>query len=163
MGKTAISEYLSQKERYNIFSEKMTFKNFPYNILYNLADNDYRLPNQYITTWKYIIYNTILKMMAQNNGLKCEIKEVLSNMYPKDAREVLKKSLKKWTTKGFGLQILSNGFNYEREEFKGEISWQEKVDIFEEIIEKYIDSSFYYILIDELDEDYKTGENSLEK
>lgn len=94
MGKTAISEYLSQKERYNIFSEKMTFKNFPYNILYNLADNDYRLPNQYITTWKYIIYNTILKMMAQNNGLKCEIKEVLSNMYPRDAREVLKKSLK---------------------------------------------------------------------
>lgn len=163
MGKTAISEYLSQKERYNIFSEKMTFKNFPYNILYNLADNDYRLPNQYITTWKYIIYNTILKMMAQNNGLKCEIKEVLSNMYPKDPREVLKKSLKKWTTKEFGLQILSNGFNYGREEFKEEISWQEKVDIFEEIIEKYIDDSFYYILIDELDEDYKAFINNKER
>lgn len=163
MGKTAISEYLSQKERYNIFSEKMTFKNFPYNILYNLADNDYRLPNQYITTWKYIIYNTILKMMAQNNGLKCEIKEVLSNMYPKDAREALKKSLRKWTTKEFGLQILSNGFNYGREEFKEEISWQEKVDIFEEIIEKYIDDSFYYILIDELDEDYKAFINNKER
>ncbi len=48
-GKTAISEYLSNKSSHDLFSCKLSFKNFPFNDLYALQDNSYTYPNTYIT------------------------------------------------------------------------------------------------------------------
>lgn len=67
MGKTAISEYLYNQSSEHIFSERLSFKNFPFNLLYTLDNSNYTSPNQYITIWKYLIYNGICKMMAKNN------------------------------------------------------------------------------------------------
>ena len=68
-GKTAISENLLSTVGYNIFCDKLSFKNFPFNELYEHADSGYRSPNQYITIWKYIIYNKICQRMACNERI----------------------------------------------------------------------------------------------
>ena len=54
-GKTAIAEYLSNIDDSQVFSEKLSFKNFPFNYLYSFDNSQYTAPNQYITIWKYLI------------------------------------------------------------------------------------------------------------
>ena len=67
-GKTAICEHILKISEYNVFSEKLGFKNFPFNELYNLENNKYTQPNQYITIWKYLIYTTVCKLMVNNSN-----------------------------------------------------------------------------------------------
>ena len=62
-GKTAIAQYVYEQKEYNTFTEKLSFKNFPFNILYELSNSQYTHPNQYISIWKYLIYTTICKLM----------------------------------------------------------------------------------------------------
>jgi len=67
-GKTAICEYLFQNKSHNIFSQKLTFKNFPFNTLYSLSNDQYNNPNQYITIWKYVIYSSVAKLLIDNEN-----------------------------------------------------------------------------------------------
>lgn len=54
-GKSAISQYIlnlcknSGTTGYRIFTEQLSFKNFPFNELYALQNGKYTKPNQYIT------------------------------------------------------------------------------------------------------------------
>ncbi|MCD8366370.1 MAG: hypothetical protein LUC83_11380 [Clostridiales bacterium] len=159
MGKTAIAEYLYNQREANVFSERLSFKNFPFNLLYSLDDDTYTSPNQYITIWKYLIYNAICKMMAKNESLESELLNVLRSMYPQEPIRTLKKLVPKWTADGFGVDILGCGANISGVSKKTEtMDWKTKADLFEDIIEEYIDDSYYYILIDELDEDFRDFE-----
>lgn len=87
MGKTAIAEHLQALSNENplCFSKRLSFKNFPFNILYELKDMDYTAPNQFITIWKYLIYNSICEMMALNEGIDSKVSCVLKSLYPDDA------------------------------------------------------------------------------
>jgi hypothetical protein len=76
-GKTAISEHIAGLEDPFIFSEKLSFKHFPFNELYELKNLGYTAPNQYITLWKYIIYSCICRMMAKNEAISNEIQPAL--------------------------------------------------------------------------------------
>ena len=157
-GKTAISEFILGKKGYNIFSEKLSFKNFPFNELYELDDRKYTSPNQYISIWKYIIYSTICKLMAQNQKIEKEIKKILEELYP-PSNKPLRKLLNGWISKEFGFSILGNTINIKLEKDLGKFNqstWVQKIDILEDIIDEYIDDSKYYIIFDELDEDYRS-------
>lgn len=164
MGKTAISEYLYAQKSSNTFTERLSFKNFPFNILYELENSKYTSPNQYITIWKYLIYNTICKMMSQNNSLDTTLLDTLNKIYSQQPIKALNKLVPKWTASGFGTEILGCGGSIEGlEKSAVPISWIEKCDIFEDIIEQYADNSYYYILIDELDEDYRDFEDEVQR
>lgn len=164
MGKTAISEHIYYQQSPNIFSERLSFKNFPFNLLYSLENNIYTSPNQYITIWKYLIYNAICKMMAKNNSLDSNLLNALNKVYSQQPIKALNKLVPKWTASGFGAEILGCGGNIDGISKKADnISWTEKADIFEEIIEQYADDSYYYILIDELDEDYRDFEDETQR
>ena len=159
-GKTAISEFILEKKEYNIFSEKLSFKNFPFNELYQLEDTNYTSPNQYISIWKYIIYSTICKLMVQNQKTEKEIKRILEDLYP-STNKPLRRLLNKWTAKdfSFSISILGNGMSIKLEKDLGKFNqsnWVQKVDILEDIIDEYIDDSKYYVIFDELDEDYRS-------
>ncbi len=158
-GKTAIAEYLYNEKEPNVFSERLSFKNFPFNELYDLSNDSYTSPNQYITIWKYLIYNAVCKMMAKNSSLDPILLNKLNKIYPDQPIKGLNKLIKRWTSSGFGVEILGCGGSIEGVEKKSEnFSWKDKVDIFEDVIEQYIDDSYYFILIDELDEDYREFE-----
>lgn len=164
MGKTAISEYLYKQSINKVFTERLSFKNFPFNLLYSLEHNEYTSPNQYITIWKYLIYNAICKMMAKNDSLNLNLLKALKKVYPDDSIRSLKKFVNKLTATGFGVEILGCRINIDGINNNiNNISWIEKADIFENVIEQYADDSYYYILIDELDEDYRDFEDKSEK
>lgn len=164
MGKTAIAEYLYNQRSENIFSERLSFKNFPFNLLYSLENNIYTSPNQYITIWKYLIYNGICKMMAKNNDLDPKLLHALNKVYSSQPIKALNKLVPKWTASGFGAEILGCGANIDGiNKNIDDITWAEKADIFEDVIEQYADNSYYYILIDELDEDYRDFEDETQR
>lgn len=154
-GKTAISEHITKLSKYNAFCEKLTFKNFPFNEMYGLINSSFTAPNQYITIWKYIIYRSICKKMVENQSIDSEVRQKLGVLFEQDANKGIARWLKKWTAATFGVSILGCGFNIGRTPIANELSWVEKVDILEDIILEYIDDSTYYIVFDELDEDYK--------
>jgi len=167
-GKSAISEYIlnlraqTNEESYNVFTEKLSFKNFPFNELYALENAKYTQPNQYITIWKFIIYSCICRLMAKNQQIDNEARNVLEKLYPPDPIKSLSRLIDKWTTKEFGAQILGTGANIKVDKISifNDLSWIEKTNILEDIIEQYIDNSKYYVVFDELDEDYRVFENT---
>lgn len=161
-GKSAISEYILSKKNYNIFAEKLSFKNFPFNELYHLDNPNYTSPNQYISIWKYIIYSNICRLMVSNENINPEVRNVLEKIYPSNPIKSLSKLITKWTTSEFGFSILGTGGNLKIEKDLskfGELSWIEKANLLEDIIDEHIDDSKYYIIFDELDEDYREFES----
>lgn len=154
-GKTAICEYLVSISDHETFSEKLSFKNFPFNELYSLKNAGYTTPNQYITFWKYIIYSHVCKMMAKNQAIDPTVQVPLAKLYAPEPVDSLHRWIKKWTANDFSLQILGTGGKVGYKEDNQSVSWIDKVDTLETIIANYIDGSTYYVIFDELDEDYK--------
>lgn len=154
-GKTAISQFIGSIVDANIFTEKLSFKNFPFNELYGLTNVDYTPPNQYITLWKYIIYNYICKMMARNEAITSEVQTTLAKLYAPEPIDSLQRWIRKVTASEFSLNILGVGGTIGFKESSRPPSLIDRTDILETIIAKYIDGSAYYIVFDELDEDYK--------
>ena len=154
-GKTAISEYLAGLTDPQIFSEKLSFKHFPFNDLYNLKNSGYTAPNQYITLWKYIIYSHVCKMMARNEAIPAEVQVPLKQLYAPEPVDSLQRWIKKWTANDFSLQVLGTGGKVGLKERSVTDSWITRVDVLESVIARYLDDSRYYVIFDELDEDYK--------
>ena len=163
-GKTAIAQYICNQREFDVFTEKMTFKNFPFNILYQLSDKQYTKPNQYISIWKYLIYTSICKQMISNNNIDTKITQQLVKIFPtEDKNRKLSKLIEKYTVKDFGFQILDSGVNVGTEKKKSDISWIDIVEILEDTIVENIDNAKYYVVFDELDEDYKNFCDEKEK
>ncbi len=154
-GKTAISEKIINLKQHDIFCDKLSFKNFPFNELYTHSDSKFRFPNQYITLWKYIIYSKICQMMAENENIDSEVSSKLRQLFEPDPLKRLDREIKKWTAEEFSVNIFDVGGGVKGSYNTDRMSWIEKVETLEEIIARYIDDSTYYLSIDELDEDYK--------
>lgn len=163
-GKSAICEYLIKRKEHNIFSTKLSFKNFPFNEIYGLDNQKYTPPNQYITLWKYLIYSNVCKLMTSNEMIDSSIRNELSKLYPKNDAKSLARTISNWTSAEFGATVLGNGgtFKFSKEENKNTIPWIDRVNILEDIILSYCDNSEYYIVFDELDEDYRQISNEQE-
>lgn len=162
-GKTAISEFLLKKES-DSFSEKLSFKNFPFNELYSLTNSQYTAPNQYITIWKYLIYSFICRMMIKNEGIDSSLRSELDKFYGTNPITSLPRTVQYWTKKevSFSLAgVLKGNFARENPELAA-LSWIERSNILEDIIMQYLDDSKYYIIFDELDEDYRDVTNVAE-
>ncbi len=154
-GKTSITQYIEGISDPNVFSEQLSFKNFPFNELYNLKNSGYTHPNQYITFWKYIIYSHICKMMARNEAIDGEVSLALKKLYSPEPINTLQRWIKKLTANDFSFQILGTGGKVGFKENNNNDTWIERVDTLESVIAEFIDTSTYYIVFDELDEDYK--------
>jgi hypothetical protein len=157
-GKTAISEYIAQLEnsQREIFTEKLKFKNFPFNELYELKDGSFTPPNQYITLWKYLIYSVVCKMMLRNQKISREIQESLNYSYVPDKITLLPRQINEWTSDSFDVLPVANSSSSRATRKSEGFPWITKVDILEEIIMNHLDNSKYYIVFDELDEDFNS-------
>ncbi|MFD2916375.1 P-loop ATPase, Sll1717 family [Psychroserpens luteus] len=157
-GKSAICEHILKRKEHNSFSVKLNFKNFPFNELYHLDNQKYTAPNQYITLWKYLIYSNVCRLMVRNEAVDSIVRNTLEKLYPKQAIKSLARTISKWTSAEFGATVLGNGgaLKLERENTRNEIPWIEKTNILEDIIFEHCDISNYFIVFDELDEDYRT-------
>lgn len=156
-GKTAIAEHLKDQADYNIFVRSLSFKNFPFNDLYKLEDNSYTSPSQYTTIWKFVIYSSICEMMSQNANVDPQVSDDLAKHFTLDVERALSQSIRKISEGGGGFTLFGSGANgnLKSVDVPNNASWQERSRILEQLIEQHIDDSVYYILFDELDEDYK--------
>lgn len=156
-GKTAICRYFETSVDYNRFSLKLSFKEFPFNLLYSLEDKNFTTPSQYISLWKYFIYNSVLKMMASNENVNAEFKRKIEVLYPNDEFRYIGSIMESWTKRGFGAGIfgLSANASQDRAKHKLEDIWQDLIPAMEMLITRNIDKSAYFIVFDELDEDYR--------
>lgn len=163
-GKTAICEHILKTSGYDFFSEKLGFKNFPFNELYGLTNGKYTQPNQYITIWKYLIYSTVCRLMVGNEGIDGEVRGMLEKLYPKNDLKQLARRISEWTSAEFGATVLGTGGSVKvaRQVSENAIPWIEKTDILEDIIINHCDKSKYYIVFDELDEDYRISQMKIQ-
>jgi hypothetical protein len=162
-GKSAVAEYLLRQKGAKKFAQKLTFKNFPFNELYALSNDRYTAPNQYITLWKYIILSTIAQLMIENENIAPSARAKLEKIYSnKNALEPLARRITKWTDRKFALKVLGTGFELggTREVEETDTSWIEKVEVLESFILDSIDDSAYFVILDELDEDYAPADRA---
>lgn len=162
-GKSAIAKYLCDRKDATTFTDRLSFKNFPFNCLYELKNGAFTAPNQYITLWKYIIYSYTCRMMITNKNIDVTARELLSKLYSDDATKGLARLIPKWTTKEFQVQILNCGGGLSREKENSELDWIEKTAILEDFLVQNLDDSKYFIVFDELDEDYRDFTTTAER
>lgn len=157
-GKSAICKYFETRIDYNRFCLKLSFKEFPFNLLYGLEDRQYTRPSQYISLWKFFIYSSILSLMAKNHNIDAEIRSKIESIYPSDDFEYISSRMQKWTKKSFGgslMQLFSANTSKDVENIPLEDVWPDLIPKMENIILSHIDDAKYFIVFDELDEDYR--------
>ncbi|MCK3845191.1 MULTISPECIES: hypothetical protein, partial [Pseudomonas] len=156
-GKTAITEHIVKDVSYSRFAKKLSFKSFPFQDLYELTNNSYTAPNQYMTLWKYLIYSSVAKLMIKNEAIDNSIRQKLSAVYEGDVERSLARSIRRWVSGTFKISILGSGIEASgaNAEQKNETSWIERVETLEDLLLEHLDGSEYLIVFDELDEDYR--------
>ncbi len=156
-GKTAIASYLKKQKKFNHFAIHLTLKNFPFNQLYELKDGKFTAPNEYITVWKYIIYANLLYLMADNEAVDPKLRSIIKETIPSDPKAALSRKISEWTSGKFsvGFAKFTAALGVSRSNESVEMTWTERAQVLESVILDNIDKSVYFILFDELDEDYK--------
>lgn len=157
-GKTAITENLIGIRERGFFAQKLTFKNFPFNKLYELEDRGFTAPNQYITLWKYVIYSATCRMLISNDNVALEVREKLREIFNDDITNALPSAVERWTGFKFDVKILGTGIGGgvdKKVETPENSSWIDRVDILEKFLLGNLGAEKYLVVFDELDEDYK--------
>ena len=123
------------------------------------------MPSQYISLWKYFIYNAVLKMMITNEAIDSKFKSTILGLYSGDEVTHIHALMNTWTKKSFGVNLLGVAAKYgvERKERRLEYIWPDLIPAIEKYIVNHIDSSKYFVLFDELDEDYRNYWNATER
>lgn len=152
-GKTALCEYFTNQESFDLFAEKLSFKNFPFNDLYTQRNERYTSPNQFITIWKYLIYSTVCRLMLRNQSIDKEVREELARLY--EDSTTLARRIGRWTGHEFGVSLFGISFKLTRPHPSTPKNWMEHVDFLEDLLLKNAGSATYFVLFDELDEDYR--------
>lgn len=154
-GKTAICEHLNQLHAHNKFSEKLSFKNFPFNELYSHKNSKYTTPNQFISIWKYLIYSSVCRLMLRNESLEDDLREKLKQLYDDDTP--LNRRVNRWVGKEFGVSLFGLSLKLSKNTNPIEpADWTQHVDFLEDLLRQHAtDDATYYVLFDELDEDYR--------
>ena len=152
-----MAQHITNLKDYNVFVKSLSFKNFPFNELYRLEDKGFTKPSQYTTLWKFIIYSAICSMMADNETLDPAVSQPLKKVFNLDFEKSFSNSLSKLTDQSMSLSIIGSGASVSNKNIHmpNDTSWTERIQIMETLIGQFIDNPTYYIVFDELDEDYK--------
>ncbi|MCT4558588.1 MAG: hypothetical protein N4A61_11085 [Pelagimonas sp.] len=154
-GKTAIAEYICRSDSKGQYqAQNLSFKNFPFNELYSLNDDRFTHPNQYITIWKYVILSFICRMIGENPRVDPLVSRQLNKAFGNNADNNLASIIRKWTVGKINLSAFGVGGGVEKEG-KSETDWIRSVEQLESIVARYGKGQRYFIVLDELDEDFK--------
>lgn len=159
-GKTAIGSYIESKSDYNFFVDKLSFKNFPFHLLYELEDSKYGNESRFITLWMTLIYLKVCKLLVKNVKIKSKSLDKLKDLYPgylDDNLENVVQSVSSWDLSANAKinEIVGVGIGLGTKYVKTNIGWSNLVNNLEDVIKNCCDDSKYYITFDELDENYR--------
>lgn len=160
-GKTALVEYMSEAPSDVSFVEKLSFKNFPFNVLYEQGNDKYTKPNQYITVWKFIIYSFSCAMLAKDSDCPASTMKHINKVFPPTDSDSLSSLVKAWSIGDISLLVKGSGFSLQGfGRKKKKLSLMDKVDNLESFLLNNLTDNGFYLLFDELDEDYKDIQSS---
>ncbi len=152
-GKTAICEYLKRMTGPGTFAVRLSFKNFPFNDLYSRPNQQYTNPNQFITIWKYVIYSSVCRLMTKNMAVEPQVRDELEQIYGGEAS--LSRLVGEWVSSEFSLSFVGLTLKNVKNKGTEASNWMERVNVLEDFLLTRQEEAKYYILFDELDEDYR--------
>ena len=155
-GKTAIAEHILNMQDHNTFAQTLSFRNFPFNILAKFDQEGFSTSSRFTNIWKFITYMTMLQTFAKNQAISADLRALIDEEMPQDLGRATSSYIQQITDRSFGLKILSSGGSASTKNayLTNETAIYERVAILENIIDQHIDESTYYILYDDLDDDY---------
>lgn len=166
-GKSAIYNWVhSQQSNKAVIVSNLSFKNFPFEKLLKLTDDDFSRPNQYQSVWRNIILSEICKHIVIDSKSKAnetfrEIKKYVNHKFGTDLTDLHKKVTKQTTKTTTGLFIEGSGIGSEsanEKEFGDEFANITLINSrLENLIKNYLKispSSQYIIQFDQLDDNY---------
>ncbi len=157
-GKSALRKFIIniENQRHDVFAENLSFKNFPFEQFFNNAD--FSGISQFSILWEYIIYLEVCKMMIKNNSLQGNIRNGLEKLFPHKKISELYDDVLKWTSLQFDIVKLADifGISIRFQNSSNNLSIYEKNNIIRDIVLNYCGQSTYYLVFDELDEDFRT-------
>ena len=161
-GKTAIVKNIVNSNDGDEKSLTLSFKDFPFNLIYECTDRDYVQPNQYISVWQYIIYYKLSILILESEKLDKKTANTLKKLLV-PADEKVRKLMNRINEISLGVSVLGNGANFGLSRDETNITWTEQTQLLKGIISSLSLKNRYYILFDELDEDYKAFRDTNEK
>lgn len=156
-GKSAIAQYMSRIHSPTVFSKTLTFGHFPFNDLYKFTHDSFRAPNQYITFWKYLIYSEVAKLLLRNEAIAPGVRDQLSAVYGRtDVKGSLASQISHLTSSELDVSVLGIGGGVSRSHSRQDnsVPWISRTEILERFLLDNMDGSRYFVMFDELDEDY---------
>lgn len=155
-GKTAIAEHILNLDRYDTFARTLSFRHFPFNILAKFEQEGFAGASRFTNIWKYITYVTLLQALAGNEAVSPDFRARIDEEMPRDLGRATSDYIGQITDRSFGVKILGSGGD-----LAGKTNYRpndtpiyERVTILEKLIAEHIDDSTYFILYDDLDDDY---------
>lgn len=165
-GKTAIGQHILKARRAGVMTASLNFKNFPFNELYGpLKDKAYRQPNQFLSGWRYVIYCNVARLLGENERAGYEARQAVRGLFPNEAKTSLARQISRWLSAKIKLQVMGNGFALEgvRELTDNPASFLERGDALRDFLMPHLGDSRYYVVFDELDDDYNAMGSSVER
>jgi len=164
-GKTALARYMTKQESDFLKVQILSFKNFPFNKLYEHENDDFTRPNQYITLWKFIIYSFVCRLLAKDKKTDVMITKEINKAFPPVNSDALGSIIGKSILGDFSISAAGNGFSFANwGKKKAEPTLAEKVDNLEAfLLRNLLPNKQYLVLFDELDEDYKDVQATYKK
>ena len=162
-GKTAIGDFIHSDVKYNKFSTRLSFKNFPFNELYKMSNAEYSESSQYITLWKFIVYHSLCWLMTKNEAVSAKMPSHINEYFDQDPAVALDSSIRRWMSTGVKINLFGVGGELSGGLYRASenTNWAERVDVIENYVLSNIDESHYYVIFDELDEDYSAPPGQL--
>ena len=166
-GKSAIYNWVfEQQYTNNVIVSNLSFKNFPFEKLLRLTDDDFSRPNQYQSVWRNIILSEICKhIMIDSNSIKnesyLEIKKYFDHKFGTDLTDLHKRVTKQTTKTKSGLFFQGTGIGTEvikeselSDEFDNLTLINSKLEFLIKEYLKISPSVPYIIQFDQLDDNY---------
>lgn len=166
-GKSAIYNWIKANETVkNVIVSNLSFKDYPFEKLLRLSDDDFSKPNQYQSVWRNIILSEIAKMIIIDGNSTVddsykELKRYVEYKFGKDLSDLYKKVTRQTIKSNAGLFIQGTGFGGGSEEefiISDELSNITMINNrLEQLILAYLkitETVPYIIQFDQLDDNY---------
>lgn len=168
-GKSAIAEKIriESGNRYNWFYSDLSFKDFPLSDFRSLEDKSQSGKAKFIPIWMFLIYTKLISLLLSDEGCSGDNKEKLYTFINKNfpASDIgfsdIIKNVTSNRAKVLFFNVLSAGHD-RTNECQTYVHYARVTDSLRDLLGNMKSNSFFFMLFDELDEDFSANSKSFQ-
>jgi hypothetical protein len=155
-GKTAICWRIRTDPQYDAFPIALSLKNFPINLLYEFSQRDFAIRSQFVSLWTFLIFHSLCYSLSQNINVQAAQTKQFRDSIGLPISAALTGIASRPGTVGANASLLGTGvgFTLNRQAMPAVEDIAGRIKSMRDFVFANIDKSKYYIMFDELDEDY---------